>query len=224
MNEPDSDYIQADYLPITPDESTSVSPCVSTSSPHGTGSETSNSSPVESIGYPNSEATPIRSFASRNADFRVYHILVFDLDQNNQELKSLKKEISEILDIAEKVKELYEEDEKTEFNLVMRYTMYSYFPGEDSSSVREMCEDIVQRAIERVKLGQSCDIRSTHLDVFLTEEMSGRKLQDCPITSLKIGKNDVGLNELSTNSLLGVPTNDVDNGRKLRKSTAPRNV
>lgn len=64
----------------------------------------------------------------------------------------------------------------------------------------------------------------THLDVFLTEEMSGRKLQDCPITSLKIGKNDVGLNELSTNSLLGVPTNDVDNGRKLRKSTAPRNV
>lgn len=85
---------------------------------------------------------------------------MFDLDQNNQELKSLKKEISEILDIAEKVKELYEEDEKTEFNLVMRYTMYSYFPGEDSSSVREMCEDIVQRAIERVKLGQSCDIRS----------------------------------------------------------------
>jgi hypothetical protein len=64
------------------------------------------------------------------------------------------------LDIAEKVKELYEEDEKMEFNLAMRYAMYTYFPEPGTSNTHDLCEDIVKRAIQKVKYTQSQDTRT----------------------------------------------------------------
>lgn len=82
---------------------------------------------------------------------------MFNLGHTDQQVKLLGKKIYETFDMAEKVKKLYEDDERTEFNLAMRYAMYSYFPGYDTDSARELCEGVVQKAIKKVKYTQLHD-------------------------------------------------------------------